>query len=381
MSDRSEDRDRPRQSIEGETHLAGPSLPEALRTDGLVPKVQAVAGWWQRTRIARMLARYGKRNGGLLASGMALTALLSLTAAVTLGFTVFMAVLGGNDELRESVVKTVNEVLPGLVSDGEVDGLIPIESLQASTATSVTSIIAFAVMLWSASGVIGSLATSVRSIFGVVATPQNFAIGILRNFAGVFGMGIALIATAALGVGVGMFGDWLFGTIGVNGTAGRIAIAAASMLVNFCVDAALVAFLVAVVAQVRVPRRDLWIGAFMAGIGSLVLREVGTTAVGSVKGPLLTTATTLVTLILWINLLVRIVLYICAWMANPPAPQPVRDAAEVHFHERPNFVTMSAPHTLSWAHHPVTGEVLPDSVPAKLPDTFEVDGVDVHASS
>ena len=43
----------------------------------------------------------------MLTGGIAYAALFSVFAALTIGYTVFMAVLGGNDELRQTVLDTV----------------------------------------------------------------------------------------------------------------------------------------------------------------------------------------------------------------------------------------------------------------------------------
>ena len=108
-------------------------------------------------------------------------------------------------------------------------------------------------------------------------------------------------------------------------------------------------------------RRDLLSGAAMATIAAGALRLVGTGAVSSVSdNPVLASAAALVTLLLWVNLLVRITLIVAAWTANPPAPVRPQSPAELRARERPNYVTVSAPQTLSWSHQGVTGALDPD---------------------
>ena len=75
---------------------------------------KALFAWWQHTRPARANARFGARGGGVLTGGIAYAALFSVFAALTIGYTVFMAVLGDNDELRQEVLDAVNASLPGL---------------------------------------------------------------------------------------------------------------------------------------------------------------------------------------------------------------------------------------------------------------------------
>lgn len=72
---------------------------------GLIAKVIA-------SRVMRAFQRYGKARGALLAGGIAYSALFSIVAALTIAWTVFMATLGGNAQLRSSVIQAVNQVLP-----------------------------------------------------------------------------------------------------------------------------------------------------------------------------------------------------------------------------------------------------------------------------
>ncbi len=52
--------------------------------------MQALLAWWKTTRLARALARYGQVNGALLCGGIAYSAIFSVFAGLTIGFTVFM---------------------------------------------------------------------------------------------------------------------------------------------------------------------------------------------------------------------------------------------------------------------------------------------------
>lgn len=337
-----------------------PPLNEALHTTGVNDRIQALASWWQQTRVARALSRYGNVNGGLLSSGMALTTMLSLTAVLTVAITIFMAVLGGDARLRASFMDALNTALPGVLKTGSnPNGLVNPDSLVQSNSSSVAGIIALLIAIWSAISLIGSLTSSIQSMFGLVALPGNPVLKYARYLVGVLGLGVGLLATAGLGIVINVFGSWLNRALGISPGAGRVALIVSSQAVGLAVDAAVLLLLIRFVAKVRVPRKDLLWGLAIFAVGSAVLRQLGTGAVGSVRGPLLTSATAVLTLILWINLVVRILLLACAWMANPPRPVPVSAPDEVHFHESPNFVTLSSLDTLDWPHHAVTGQVQP----------------------
>ena len=80
----------------------------------------------------------------------------------------------------------------------------------------------------------------------------------------------------------------------------------------------------AVLAGEHAPWRDLRWGAVIAGVGIGVVRILGTEVVaGSVnKNPLFTSVAVIVTLLVWVNLIARIVLLAAAWTADPPFVEP-----------------------------------------------------------
>ncbi|HEY0215241.1 MAG TPA: YhjD/YihY/BrkB family envelope integrity protein, partial [Cellulomonas sp.] len=149
---------------------------------GLVARGKAALGWWQRTRAARANARFGAAGGGVLTGGIAYAAIFSVVAALTIGYTVFMAVLGGNDELRQDVLDTVGTSLPGLIDTGAPDstGLVDPSSLVLSPSLSVAGVVAVVVLLVSATSAMAALRTGVRAMFAEQGTGGNAVTGKLR---------------------------------------------------------------------------------------------------------------------------------------------------------------------------------------------------------
>lgn len=321
----------------------------------------AASEWFRRSRLGRTLARYGMANGAQLAGGIAYAALFSIFAALTIGFTAFMAVLGGNDELREAVLETLDETLPGIIDTGNGTGVIAPEQLEFSAGLSVAGAIAAGALLFSAVAVMGALATSVRAMFGLIQPPSNPVVVILRNLMGFVVLTLAVVLTAGLGIVAGAAGEWALDLMGIEGVfAGRV-IRILGLLVALAVDWGVVVAIFVVLAGVRPPRRDLMLGALITAIAMGVLRFAGTSVVGgAADNPLLASFAAIVTLLLWVNLAARITLYAAAWTANPPSVRPEVKPEAMHADERPNFVTMSVPATLAWNHEPRTGALLED---------------------
>jgi len=284
----------------------------------LVTRAKALLEWWKHTRPARANARFGARSGGVLTGGIAYAALFSVFAALTIGYTIFMAVLGGNDELRQKVLDSVNASLPGLIDTGDGAGMIDPDSLVLSGSLTATGIIAVVVLLLSAIAAMAALRTALRAMFAEEGG-GNAVLGKARELGGFAGMAIAVLISALVTTGVASAASWVLEALGW-GSSTTVVLRALGILVAFVVDAATFLLLVKVLAGENPPWRELRWGAVIAGVGIGVVRILGTSVVaGSVnKNPLFTSVAVIVTLLVWINLIARIVLLAAAWTADPP---------------------------------------------------------------
>ncbi|MDO5727247.1 MAG: YihY/virulence factor BrkB family protein [Bowdeniella nasicola] len=339
-------------------------------------KFTALITWFQASRLGRAVGRLTSGGGFLLAGGVAYAGIFSVFAALAIGWTVFMAVLGNNDELRESVMDSINNALPGILATGSNDGIVNPDDLVQDTALNLTSVIALVVLLWSALAVMTMLRLSIQRMFGIIGPPVNFAVGKLKDLTGFVMIGLAVVITSALGVAAGTLGKVVLDWLEIDGAVAGFVLRALSFLIAGLVDFAIFVFLFRVVAGAKPPKRDLVLGCAIAAIGSGVLRTLGTAAVGSVADdPILASAAAIVTLLVWINLLVRLTLFAAAFTANPPAPKVPKTAEELRFDEHPNYVTVSVPRTLDWDHQAITGALnpIPEEVAQVMEDTTEAD--------
>ncbi|RHA39653.1 YihY/virulence factor BrkB family protein [Cellulomonas rhizosphaerae] len=305
----------------GRAHAAAPaddSTPPSGTS--LVGRAKALLAWWNATRPARANARFGERGGGVLTGGIAYAALFSVFAALTIGYTIFMAVLGNNEKLRQSVLDAINDNLPGLIDTGSNQGMIDPESLKLSGGLTTTGIIAVVVLLLSALSATAALRTGVRAMFAEEGG-GNAITGKLRQLGGLAGLAFAVLLAAILTTAVGSAAQWLLSALGW-GDASGVTLRIVGILVALVIDAATFVLIVRLLAGENPPRRDLLWGAVIAGVGIGVVRFLGTTVVaGSVgKNPLFTSVAVIVTLLIWVNLISRIVLLASAWVANPQAP-------------------------------------------------------------
>lgn len=291
-------------------------------------RVQALVSWWRVTRPARALARFGAVGGGLLTGGIAYAALFSAFAGLAIGYTVFMAVLGGDDELRARVAQTLSSILPGLVDSDDGPGLLDPDELRLTAGLSVAGLVAVVTLLVSAVSAVSALRTVVRAMFDARDRPSA-VVGKLREFAGFAGIASAVLVSAVLGLALTSAVDRLAVLLGWPAAAGPAAYVL-GVLAAFVVDAAVFVLVVRVLAGQAPPRRDLLGGATIAAVGLGAIRLLGTSIVsGSVRAnPVLAPFAVVVVLLLWVNLMARIVLLAAAWTADPPL-SPAADPPSV----------------------------------------------------
>src|SRR5690625_5986363 len=127
----------------------------------LAGRAKKLLAWYQNSRRARTLKRYSTGDGSVLAGGIAYAALFSVFAGLTIGWTIFMAVLGDYDTLREAVLQEIDHFAPGIVDTGDGQGVIKPEQLIRTQVFSIAGLIAIVVLAFSATRFVN--ATRVRS--------------------------------------------------------------------------------------------------------------------------------------------------------------------------------------------------------------------------
>lgn len=296
---------------------------------GLVARAKALLAWWQQTRAARANARFGAAGGGVLTGGIAYATIFSLFAGLTIGYTVFMAVLGNNAELRSTVLTTIDANLPGLVkTSSRDDGIVDPDTLVLSTGVGIAGVVAVVVLVVSAISAMAALRTAVRAMFADTGPGGNVVASKLRELGGFAGIALAILLSAVLSIATTTAADWALGALGLEGsTAASWVLRAVGVLVAFVVDAGTFWMVVVLLGGQRPAWRDLRQGMLVAAVGLGVVRVLGTSVVsGSARtNAVLASFAVIVTLLVWVNLIARVVLLAAAWTADPPAAQ--QDAA------------------------------------------------------
>jgi membrane protein len=313
------------------------------------PVVTTAMERWKESRAGRTLAWYGARNGGQLCGGIAYSALFSMFAGLTIGWSIFSTILGGNKELRSAILGQLDQVVPGLIGDGESYMIKPDQLTLPPF--SLATVVAIVVMLMSAIGVMGALRNSVRTMFDVPPTAGNAVLAKLGQLAGFVLLGVAVLLSAASSIASRAFGHAAADAVG-RSVALSWGIRIGSALVGVVIDTAVVLGIIVLVAHILrdstvassstgttttntpatntpvtttpaasiVTRRDLIMGSLACGVVMGVLRWLGTTIVvgSAAHNALLAPFAAIITVLVLANFISRVLLYACAWMRNPP---------------------------------------------------------------
>ncbi len=283
-------------------------------------------GWAraQTTPVWRAWQRYSTNRGNLLAGGVAFNAFFSIFPVVAIAFTVFGFLLQGHPEWLNAIRDAVNAQLPGFVEDPETGtGVIPVTMPRTSTLAGVASVGTLA-MLYTGLGWLTALRNGIREIFGVEGSPGNFALAKVRDLGVLLVLGLGIALSAALSAVAGGLAERVAGTVGL-GDQGWV-VSAAGSLVGLLLDVGLVAVLLRLLSGVDLPWAAVRNGALFGGVGLTALKGFGTTLLaGTVGNPLFASFALVVGLLVWLNLMSRVVLVAAAWAANDLDVRAPRD--------------------------------------------------------
>lgn len=301
------------------------------------------------SRVARAHSRYTNVRSNLLAGGIAYTALFSLGALITLLVNSLRVFLSQIPLQAHTVYLAIDRQFPGLISLDGKPGLIDPRTI-ASPNFSWDSLVALVVALLAGMRVVGALRSSIQAVFGLGQRAQAFWKPPLRDFIMFLVLGVCFILALVFYAGSLM----LLSNVFFPGLVGAI-LNVCSIALVCVINACMVALALRFLAGVRADVRELWKGAAGFSLLATLLQFFGTFLVAKLD-PVVASFAAVLTLILWVNLLTRLFLLTCAFIANPPRVA-TETLGSLHFEERPNFVTLNEAETLKWPYDPATGQI------------------------
>ncbi|WP_166983998.1 YihY/virulence factor BrkB family protein [Paramicrobacterium fandaimingii] len=299
----------------GETRGAGrPGSPWLVKP---VNTVNRIGTRVSHNRIYRVVQHYLWEDGNLMAAGMSFYAVFAVFAGLFVGFSITGVWLSGNEELVDSLIVVINSTVPGLIGSGDAY-LIDPAALFNTTLYSWWGAVALVGLSWTATGWMFYTRQAVRAIFQVPRDPRNFFVKKLWDLGMALGIGLLLIISAAASIVGTQLLVWFGQLLGLGpnsflvGAGGSILGIVLSLIIN----AASLTVMFRVLSRLPIPWRTLSTGVLL---GSTILAGLsiasGLVLGGASRNPLLTGFTVFVALLLWFNLVSRVILISASWIS------------------------------------------------------------------
>jgi membrane protein len=277
--------------------------------------VKSAIARFRASRPGRAWQRYGDARGNILAAGVGYFAFFSIFPATALAFAVFGFVLRGHPDLLHTIIVNIGAYLPGLVRDAQhPEGLIVTQAPQV-VALTITGVIAFVVLVLAGLGWLRATREGIRAVFGARGSGGTLIANTARDLGVLFSLGVGIAFFAVLTSVVGASSSWIAQAIGLSGDGWVVIIA--GFTVSVLADTGLMIVLLRVVSRVPVPWRDLFEGALVGGVGlSLLKLSAAALLPRLTANPFFASVVIMVGLLIWLNLIARLILISAAWVAN-----------------------------------------------------------------
>ncbi|MFA4842002.1 MAG: YihY/virulence factor BrkB family protein [Agrococcus sp.] len=260
-----------------------------------------------RSRPMRAWQRYTEERGPVLAQGMTLQAFLSLFAALFVAFAVFMAVLGGNVQLRDAVIESIASSIPGLIGE---NGALDVEQLTQSSIVGWAGAIAAVSILFTAIAWIAVSRESFRAMFELGAPRSNFLLLKLGDLAVAVGIGLLVVVSSGLLVVTQALAD----ALGL-GWAGQVA----GFVMQLLLDTSIVLLLYRFGGRLRLPAKQIVPAAAVCALAFFALKLLATGLFRGVENnPLLAGIAAPVIILIWLGFIMQILLLALSFVAVGP---------------------------------------------------------------
>ena len=284
------------------------------------------ARWPVVDHVVRTQADYSAVQGGLQAGGVIYYAFLSFFPVLAVAFFAVGYVAAVFPQAADGLVEGVEQVLPGLVGDGE--GQISLESIRASAGT--VGLLGLAGLLYSGLGWIAALRGVLRVVFELPARERpNLLVGSVRDLLTLAVIGTTLLLSVAVSGVVSGFSqdvlEWL--DLGRDATP---VLTLVSVVVGLAASCLLFFALFVLLARPHTPRRSLWSGALLGAIGFELLKWASTYLFAATREqPAFQAFGIALILVVWINYFSRVVVYAAAWAHTSARARAAGESAAV----------------------------------------------------
>ncbi|MDQ1582030.1 MAG: rane protein [Microbacteriaceae bacterium] len=279
------------------------------------PRIAELVRRVQALKVVRAFVNFSDNDGDLLAAGMSYNSLFAIFAAIWVGFSVAGIWLASTPLIMQELITIIDQTIPGLIGRG---GAIDPRKLELGITFGWTGAIAAIGLLVTAIGWLDSTRHAIRAMFGLPHDMANFLLQKARDLGLGLGFGMVMIASALLSIASTQALTFIFGLFGLSEESLWAVVAArvVGLLVAVSLYLVVLAGMFRVLSRVPIPWRTLVAGSLAGSIALAALSTLGGVLLGGAgRNPLLAAFAVIVGLLVWFNLICRIILLSASWIA------------------------------------------------------------------
>jgi membrane protein len=263
--------------------------------------------------LIRAFGRYQADAGDRQAAAVTFFGFLSFFPILALATSILSYAVG--DDAVSTVVSQVNSYAPGLADQLKLE-----EILTDDEAASAAAGVGLVGLLYSGLGWVDALREAIRAIWHHNVKAGNIVVKKAKDVVILLGLGITVLLSIGISAAAGAFTDFAFDLVGLEKTP--VAKAFASLLgivLGLMTSTALFLYLFWRLPKVQSPFRRIIKGAVLAGVLFEVLKQVGALYIQrTTENPVYGSFAVVVGLLIWINIVSRMLLICAAWTVTAP---------------------------------------------------------------
>lgn len=263
--------------------------------------------------LVRAFGRYQGEAGDRQAAAVTFFGFLSFFPLLAVAASLLALFLG--DDAVGTVVEEVNSYAPGLA--GQL-GLA--EILTENKKAGLTGLLGLAALLYSGLGWVDALREAIRAMWHHDAAVGNVLLKKAKDVVVLAGLGLTVALSVGISAATGAFTGFALDLAGLEQTVGAVALAkVVGVLLGLLTSAGLFLFLFTRLPRVRSPLRRAVQGALFAAVLFELLKRFGAVYIErTTDNPLYGAFAVVVGLLVWINIVSRVLLLCAAWIVTAP---------------------------------------------------------------
>jgi membrane protein len=263
--------------------------------------------------LIRAFGRYQADAGDRQAAAVTFFGFLSFFPILALATSILSYALG--DDAVSTVVREVNSYAPGLAEQLELEDILQ-DNRKAGAAGALGAL----GLLYSGLGWVDALREAIRTIWHHNVKEGNLLVKKAKDVVILAGLGATILVTIGISAATSAFTDFAFDLVNLDKTFVATAVATVvGLLLGLATSTALFLFLFWRLPKVQSPFRRVIKGALLAAVLFEVLKRIGAFYIErTTENPLYGSFAVVVGLLVWINIVSRMLLICAAWTVTAP---------------------------------------------------------------